>query len=58
MKKPGHQSTETERLVLGLCAWALYCYARGSAQHAYSVLRECESLLARAKPATRPSVLH
>jgi len=58
MKKPDHQSTETERLVLGLCAWALYCYSRGSAQHAYSVLRECESLLVRAKPPAGPSHFH
>lgn len=58
MKKLDHHSTETERLVLGLCAWALYCYARGSAQHAYSVLRECESLLGRAKAPTAPSRFH
>jgi len=58
MKKPPLERDETHRLVLGLCAWALYCYARGSAQHAHSVLRECENLMARSKGQARRPLMH
>jgi hypothetical protein len=50
MKKQRSTNAETERMVLGLCAYAMYCYTNGSAQHAYTLLKECEQLLGGAEP--------